>query len=168
MPRPDTNVVLELVLEEIAPHPQAAADVQPAQPIHVVHAEGAAGRRGKQRRGRALADPVVRDRVPAVDYLLVGGIEHFERRHHLPRGHGLDLDRSAGELFDAFGDAPEMVLDRLAGWPAALQLEILHRRRLRARALAEERRKRERNGNGNAVLTHDGFPLIVPAIRYAL
>ena len=122
------DVELEVVLVEVAPHLQAAADVEPAQVIHVIHAEGPAGRRREERRGRILADPVVGDGMPAVEHLRAV-IEHLEGRHDLPGGHRVDLDAALGQLVDALGEMLEVLLQRVARGPGRLHLD-----RLRGRA----------------------------------
>ena len=86
--RDPVHVELELLLEQLVAQVDAAAVVHPAERIDHVHAEGAAGAAGAQDRGLVLADPVARPGVRAVEHFLVGGVEHFERRHDLPRGHG--------------------------------------------------------------------------------
>ena len=142
------HVELEVVLVEIAPHLEAAPHVQPAQVIHVVHAEGPARRPGEERRRRVLADPVVGDRMPAVDHLAVGCVEHFERGHDLPRGHRLDLHGAAGQFVDALREDTQMVLQRDARRPGRLHLDGLGRRRLRLRAGGE--RRGDDSGNDRA------------------
>jgi len=131
MHRPQEGHGLADVLVELAPHLEPAADVQPAEVIHVVHAERAARRRGEERGGRILADPVIGDRVPAVDDLLVRRVEHFERRHDLAGRHCLDLDGAERELVDALGEDAEVVLQRVARRPRGLHLDRFGRGRLR-------------------------------------
>ena len=58
-------------------------------------------------------------------HLLVRGVEDLERRHDLPGGHRLDLELAAGELVDALGEEAEVVLQREAGRPGRLHLELL-------------------------------------------
>ncbi len=48
--------------------------------------------------------------MEAVDYLLVRGVEHLERRHHLPRGERIDLQLAAGQLVHPLGEKAEVVL----------------------------------------------------------
>ena len=120
---PDDHIELQILLVELAPHLEAATDIEPAQPVHVIHAEGASRRPGEERGGRALAHPVVGDRVPAVDHLLVGRVEHLEGRHDLPSGHRLDLDLALRELVDALGGDAEVILQRVARRPGRLHLD---------------------------------------------
>src|SRR5205823_1649664 len=96
----------------------------------VVHAEWAGRGCREQRRRLVLADPVVGDAVPAVDHLLVRGVENLERGHDLAGGERLDLDLPAGELVDPLGEHLEVVLQREAGRPGRLELVVLRRRLL--------------------------------------
>jgi hypothetical protein len=77
--------------------------------------------------------------VAAVDHLLVRGIEDLECRHDLASRHRLDLDLAARELVDALGEILEVVLQRKAGGPGGLELQVLRRALLR-RLLRERRR----------------------------
>ena len=116
--------------------------------------KGPPGRPGEQRRRRVLADPVVGDGVPAVEHLLVGGVEHLEGRHDLAGGQHLDLHRARGELVDALGENAQVVLERDAGRPGRLHLERL--RRLRACGGTE--RKGSKSAAANAALNMDDLP----------
>ena len=150
---------LEVVLVEVAPHLEAAADVEPAEVIHVIHAEGASRRPGEQRRRRALADPVVGDGVPAVEHLLVGGVEHLERRHDLPGGERLDLHRARGQLVDALGEDAQVVLDRQARGPGRLHLQTSWFARRRP---GSGPRRRRSYGDSNALHLHGVTSLVHP------
>jgi hypothetical protein len=75
--------------------------------------------------------------VGAIEHLLVGGVEHFECRHHLARRHGIDLQRAARQFVDALGEIVEVLLQRQAGRPARLHLE--HTRLLGSGALCERK-----------------------------
>ena len=61
--------------------------------------------------------------MTAIDHLLVGGVEDFERRNDLTGGQRLDLDRAAGQLVHPFGEHPEVVLQGEARGPGRLHLE---------------------------------------------
>ena len=98
------DVELDDVAVELPVEVHPAAFVEPAEEVEVVHAERTGGRRGEQRRGLVLADPVVGDAVAAIDHLLVGGVEDFERRHDLAGRERLDLDLAAGQLVDPLGE----------------------------------------------------------------
>jgi hypothetical protein len=138
---------LEVVLVELAPHLEAAADVEPAEVIHVIHAEGPAGGRGEERGRGVLSDPVVGDGMPAVEDLLVRCIEDLERRHHLAGGKGVDLDAALSELVHALGEDFEVLLERVARRPGGLHLDGLWR--LGGGAQADQR-----GGCGNGDRTH--------------
>ena len=117
------HVQLENVPVELLVQLEPAALVHPAEDVDEVHPEVAAGPAREEDRGLVLADPVIRDRVRAVDDLLAGRVEHLERRHDRPRGQGLDLQGAARELVHALGDELEVIEDRQGGGPARLHLE---------------------------------------------
>lgn len=61
----------------------------------------------------------------AVEHLLVGRVQHFERRHDLTCGHRLDLQRSAGQLVHPFREIGEIVIERQRRRPRGLHLQRL-------------------------------------------
>jgi hypothetical protein len=121
----------------------------------MIHAERAARRRGEERRGRALAHPVVGDGVEAVEHFLVGGVEHLEGGHDLARRHRIDLEAALRQLVDALGEDPEVVLQRVARRPRRLHLERAWLRRLRAGRNGEHGCE---NSGGDGGLAHGGSP----------
>src|SRR5918994_2265062 len=98
--------------------------MHPADGVDHVHAEGAAGAAGAQDGGLVLADPVARPGMRAVENLFVRGVEHFERRHHLPGGHGVDLERAVGNLSYALDEVGEVLVQGQAGRPGGLHFQV--------------------------------------------
>jgi hypothetical protein len=151
------HVELQLLLVELPPQLEAARLVDPAEEVHVVHAGDAGGRVGEQRRRLVLAHPVVGDAVPAVDHLLVRGVEDLEGRHDLAGGQRLDLHLPRGELVDALGEELEVVLQREARRPGGLHLEVLHGGGLRACRGCESEGRGERH-DPDCRFMHCGSP----------
>ena len=142
--RQPVDVELELLLEELVAQVVAAAVVHPAHRVDHVHAEGPAGAAGAQDRRLVLADPVARPGVRTVDHLLVRGVEHFERRHHLSGRHGVDLQRAIGELADTLDEIGEVLVEREASRPGGLHFQIDRLLRLRRAARCGQRRRRDK------------------------
>ena len=122
------HVELELLLVELPPQVEAAALVQPADEVDrgPCRTGRPAWRRTASRPCSCRPSSRTTPWPPSITFLCVAS-SISNAGTTWPGGHRLDLELAAGQLVDALGEEPEVVLQRQARGPGRLHLERARR-----------------------------------------